>query len=207
MLITKSLPSILRVKSPHLGRLLIPNEHSNIQGMIDAGIPWAADNGAFSGFDARRFMAMLERLRGLPNCKFVVVPDVVADATSTILTFLDWEETLRSYGLPLALVGQDGLEKLAIPWSKFNAFFIGGSTEWKLGPAAAEIAREAKARGKWVHMGRVNSYKRTMYAASIGCDSVDGSGLARFQDKNLHLALRAAHEVNGGGQIAWHQYD
>lgn len=48
-------------------------------------------------------------------------------------------------------------------------------TEWKLGPAAAELVAEAKARGLMVHMGRVNSRKRLQYAADIGCDSADGT--------------------------------
>lgn len=50
-------------------------------------------------------------------------------------------------------------------------------TEWKLGEAAARLVAAAKARGLWVHMGRVNSYKRIAYAASIGCDSSDGTYL------------------------------
>lgn len=48
-------------------------------------------------------------------------------------------------------------------------------TEWKLGAACAELVAEAKAAGKWVHMGRVNSWKRFAYAGSIGCDSADGT--------------------------------
>lgn len=62
-------------------------------------------------------------------------------------------------------------------------------TEWKLGPVAASIAREAKARGKWVHMGRVNSERRMRYAASIGCDSVDGTFLKWGPAKNLPQLL------------------
>lgn len=56
--------------------------------------------------------------------------------------------------------------------------FIGGSTEWKLSEEAAELGREAKRRGKWLHMGRVNSLTRLRIASHIGCDSVDGSKVA-----------------------------
>ena len=40
-------------------------------------------------------------------------------------------------------------------------------------------------RGKWVHMGRVNSTRRIRYAASIGCDSVDGTKWVRWRDRYL----------------------
>ena len=63
------------------------------------------------------------------------------------------------------------------PWDDFDALFIGGSTSWKLGPGAAAVAYDAKLRGKWVHMGRVNSLRRMRYAESIGCDSADGTTL------------------------------
>ena len=47
------------------------------------------------------------------------------------------------------------------------------------------IAAEAKARGKWIHMGRVNSERRYRYAADIGCDSADGTYLTFGPDQNL----------------------
>jgi hypothetical protein len=86
-------------------------------------------------------------------------------------------------------VAQDGLESLPVPWGDFDALFIGGTTGWKLGPHAREIAAEAKRRGKWVHMGRVNSERRCRYAAAIGCDSVDGTKLVFGPDVNLPQVL------------------
>jgi hypothetical protein len=62
---------------------------------------------------------------------------------------------------------------------------IGGTTSWKLGPAAAALAAQARRRGLWVHMGRVNSLRRLRYAAAIGCQSVDGTFLAFGPDRNL----------------------
>lgn len=67
--------------------------------------------------------------------------------------------------------------------------FIGGSDGWKLGPHARALTAEAKRRGKWVHMGRVNSLKRFRYAESIGCDSCDGTYLRFGPDKNLPKLL------------------
>jgi hypothetical protein len=64
-----------------------------------------------------------------------------------------------------------------VPWNEFDALFIGGTTAWKLGPAAARLAQQGRQRGLWVHMGRVNSLRRLRYAASIGRHSVDGTHL------------------------------
>lgn len=59
-------------------------------------------------------------------------------------------------------------------------------TEWKLGRAAALLTQEAKRRGKPVHMGRVNSRRRLRYAASIGCDTADGTYLL-FGPRGVNL--------------------
>jgi hypothetical protein len=63
-----------------------------------------------------------------------------------------------------------------------------------LGPHAAALVAEAKRRGKYDHMGRVNSARRAAYAASIGCDSIDGTGASKFRDRRLpeYLAFAAA---------------
>jgi len=141
----------------------------------------AADNGAFSNFDANAFTEMLGKLRGIP-LKFVTAPDVVGDAKETLRRYRLWESMIRSHGFPVALVGQDGLTVPEVPWDSIDAFFIGGSTEWKLSREARTLAGYAKARGKWVHMGRVNSRKRIHYAESIGCDSIDGTCFSKWSD-------------------------
>jgi hypothetical protein len=64
-------------------------------------------------------------------------------------------DRIRAVGYPAALVAQDGLEDLPICWSSFDALFLGGTTRWKLGSAAARFAQQARQRGVWVHMGRV----------------------------------------------------
>lgn len=71
-----------------------------------------------------------------------------------------------------------------VPWEAIDAMFIGGTTAWKLGEAARELAGVAKAHGKWLHMGRVNSERRVMYAKLVGCDSVDGTYIVFGPDKN-----------------------
>jgi hypothetical protein len=98
-------------------------------------------------------------------------------------------QRIRAVGYPAALVAQDGLEDLPISWSSFDAVFLGGTTQWELGPAAARLAQKARRRGLWVHMGRVNSLRRLRYAHSIGCHSVDGIFLAYGPDRNLPRLL------------------
>ena len=79
-----------------------------------------------------------------------------------------------------------------IPWASMRALFIGGATTaFKLGPEVEEIVAEARSRGVWVHMGRVNSLRRLAYGASIGCDSIDGTQWVRFRDTYLAAGLCA----------------
>lgn len=54
-----------------------------------------------------------------------------------------------------AYVLQDGQEHLPVPWEEIDAVFIGGSTAWKLGPHAARLVAQARARSKHCHLGRV----------------------------------------------------
>ena len=60
--------------------------------------------------------------------------------------------------------------------------------DWKLGPVPRQLVAEAKRRGMRTHMGRVNTGKRYAYAAAIGCDSADGTTLAKFPN-TLPLVL------------------
>jgi hypothetical protein len=140
---------------------------------------FAIDNGAFAGFDRTSFEGLLEREREFKNlCRFVAVPDVVANARRTLEVFQYWRYRLA--GWPLALVMQDGIEDLDIPWNGINAIFIGGSTRFKLSSAAADCIRAARAQSKWVHAGRVNTPGRFEYFEQLGADSIDGTGLSRY---------------------------
>lgn len=140
---------------------------------------FAIDNGSFAKFEPDTFRRLLERERPRRDlCRFVTPPDVVADARRTLEVFAGWEAEMA--GWPLALVVQDGQEHLPIPWDKIVAIFIGGSTAWKLGPAAAACLKAAKALGKWVHAGRVNTPGRFEYFSNLGADSIDGTGLSRY---------------------------
>lgn len=150
---------------------------------------WAADNGAFNArtyVGDERWFAWLESLvSDAGNCLFATAPDVVGDATATLVRSLPWLPRIRELGFKAALVAQDGLENMVVPWDAFDVLFIGGTTEFKLGHGAARLAREARARNKAVHMGRVNSYKRIQFAADLGCQTTDGTFLAFGPSKNI----------------------
>jgi hypothetical protein len=154
---------------------------------LDDVAVWAMDNGCFTdtypGDDA--YLATLDKYaHHQARCLFVAVPDVVGDAAATLALFPAMAARISAAGWPVALVAQDGMtaDDLpdGLPW-----LFIGGSTEWKLGHAAAELIAEAKRRGVRVHVGRVNSAKRFALFAGLDCDTADGTFIAFAPDKNI----------------------
>jgi hypothetical protein len=164
------------------------------------------------------------------SCAFAVAPDVVGDAWATQLRSMPWLPKIRALGYPVAYVAQNGVRADRLPWDAFDALFLGGSleclpcrhvyqdprpprhgepcpccgrrlTEWKLSRTARALTYEAKARGKWVHMGRVNSLRRMRFAHAFGCDSVDGTFIARGPNKNLPIVLRWIAELRDQGSF------
>lgn len=146
---------------------------------------FAADNGCFAQGESYSDDKFLEWLNSLDReaCLFATAPDVVADAVGTRKRAYPMLPKIRKLGFKAAFVVQDGETADQILWDELDAIFVGGSTDWKLSQAAGDIVAEAKRQGKWVHMGRVNSFKRMRLAAAIGCDSVDGTYLA-FEPDN-----------------------
>lgn len=163
-----------------VGQLKTPNSGHRLWAEV-----WGADNGGFNGFKKEPFLAMLNRLKAQRStCKFVAVPDVFlpevrrGDARRTLEVFRIWEHELRPW--PVALVLQDGIEELDIPWGKMNAVFVGGSNEFKASATAMACAKAAKILGKWVHVGRINTPERFDRWQGVA-DSCDGTGLARYR--------------------------
>jgi len=163
----------------------------------------AVDNGAFSKatpFSADKFLALLDKVAADPEVarkvQFVVAPDTPMDAKATLEKFPMWAAEIQKRGLPVALAGQNGLEDMIdqIPWDDFDTLFMGGDDEWKLGDFKDEAQKkkwldllwEAGQRGKKIHVGRVNSFKRSDFSNyQMEAISVDGTYLAHGPDKNL----------------------
>jgi hypothetical protein len=150
---------------------------------------WAADTGRFNSPHEYTDAKYLSWLASLPfyRCLFATAPDVVGEAQATLDMSLPVFPYIRALGYRAALVAQDGLEVLPVPWDTFDALFTGGSTEWKLSEAAFSLMREAKVRGKWTHMGRVNSWARFKAAAAAGYDSADGTVLRFDPQRPVHI--------------------
>lgn len=177
-----------------VGHLVTPHTGNRIREIASTGRPWAADNGCYGGLDAPAFLAMLaaiaaverDRLRaGSPvqtRPLWVAVPDVVADAYATLELWRFWRHQVRAYGLPCAFVAQDGAESLVVPWDQLSCLFVGGSTAYKESDAAAWLIRRAKAHGKLVHVGRVNTERRLRLFDGLGLDSIDGTQFSMFPD-------------------------
>lgn len=155
------------------------------------GVAWCADNGCYSDKwnEEKWWQFLVENAHRADTCLFAVAPDVVGDAWRSHMKSYPWLAKIKALGYPVAYVLQDNAEKHPIPWHDFDVAFVGGTTEWKLGSAARALVAEAKRRGKWVHMGRVNSERRFRYARAIGCDSVDGTYLTFGPDVNLPKLL------------------
>lgn len=175
------------VADPRIGTLLSFGGHERLHNHP----VWAADNGCFvrpEKYSDDGFLRWLDRF-DRTGCLFAVAPDVLADGDSTLARATPVLPLIRDLGYPAAFVGQDGQQANRVPWGEIDALFIGGTTKWKLSGIAADLVHEAKRRGKWVHMGRVNSWQRIHAAACLGVDSVDGTMLAFGPDKNTPILI------------------
>jgi hypothetical protein len=178
-----------------VGELIVPGAGNAPDSLMLAPGRWAMDNGAYSGgFDAAAFVAMLERFYGRKGCRFVAAPDVVADAHETLRRWPFWSRLIRGVGFVPALVAQDGLTVPDVPWTELGAVFIGGSTEWKLGPQARDLMAYAQTRGLWVHVGRVNSRQRIWHFGRLA-NSWDGGQYSMFADRRIPEGVADAEAV------------
>lgn len=138
---------------------------------------WAADNGFFSDQDVASWLRWIAQFDGLRRPLFVALPDIVGDAQRTFELFEAFKDQTRS--LPRAIVLQDGIKNVRIPWDDIAAVFIGGSTQFKSSPEAFAAARTAKVLGKHVHLGRCNTAARARNWIELA-DTIDGTGMDRF---------------------------
>lgn len=184
-------------RSADVGHLIVPKQW-NDPATLDLSRPHAFDNGAFSGFDPGAFVRMLEAYQpyqAYQTCKFVVAPDVVADAAMTRRLWPFWARLIHGLGWPLAFVAQDGLSPEQVPWTEIAALFIGGSTAYKESDDVRSLCGYAKARGIWVHWGRVNGKRRYELALKAGADSIDGTGFSWYPNTRIPMVDEWATEI------------
>jgi hypothetical protein len=198
---TRTTQQVMLRRPDRLGVLLTPANGN--REWWDETVAWACDNDCFKGLNAPAYLRMLARVVGFrTRPAFVPCPDVVADAGKTWDGYDAWVPVLRSLGLPVALVLQDGIERLRwgarLPHAmrfELAAVFVGGSTAWKLGDHAARLSLEAHAAGLHVHWGRVNTLRRIVYIArrmrdgQAWCDTIDGTGFSSYGDKRIPKAV------------------
>lgn len=154
-----------------------------------AGVPYGLDNGCFSTFNENAWDRLLEDAK-VCTPKFVCLPDIVGDARRTLELFTQFEN--KTWGLPRALVLQDGIGDYNIEWDKLSAVFVGGSDNFKISPEAINACKTAKILGKWVHVGRVNTADRVKNWIGLA-DSIDGSGISKYD----HMLESVLAMING----------
>ncbi len=139
---------------------------------------WAADIGMKFSEDTDAYLDYLDRLPRSPL--FVVSPDAYPDAVESQRRGLEFAPIIREMGFRVAIVAQDGAEKLHWPWDELDCLFLGGTKrddrwkEWKVSAAAEGLALQARNAGKQVHMGRCQP-GRLLRARQMGCTSMDGT--------------------------------
>jgi len=150
--------------------------------------PYGLDNGCFSRFPEKEWMRLLKEAED-NRPVFVCLPDIVGDARRTLDLFNAFDQKLN--GLPKALVLQDGIGDVSIPFNKIDAVFVGGSDAFKISPEAINACKAAKMLGKWVHIGRVNTAERVNNWLGIA-DSIDGSGISKYD----HMLESVTNAIN-----------
>jgi hypothetical protein len=171
----------------NVGFMLTPN----IGNAHPEDAPWAADSGLFSTkgerqFDLDKYIRWLyDRRIYQKDCLFATAPDVVGDPVTTWKRSEHVLPCIRGLGYKAALCAQDGIVTTDIQWDMFDVFFVGGTDAFKLAENTYKLATMAKDRGKWIHMGRVNSARRFRAANISGYDSVDGTFLCFGPDTNF----------------------
>lgn len=153
-------------------------------------LPYALDNGAFGAWtnkrpwDAKKFLRHVERYAfGELRPLWVVVPDVVADAISTVQRYQEWAPRLKhDFHLSLAVAVQDGMtpEVVRSLSPAPDLVFVGGSTDWKWNTVRMWCGEFPR-----VHVGRVNTGRFLRICADAGAESCDGTGWFRGKPQQI----------------------
>ncbi len=192
-------PDVVSSHRHDLGIMIQPRM-GNAVGALD-GRWFAVDNDCFAQgdrFEPEVWLRFLDKLRQYrTTALFATAPDVVGDADATLLRSVPWFKSIKDRQYPVAFVTQDGCNTSLIPWQDIDWLFVGGSTAWKLSDESWGLVREAKDKGKRVHVGRVNSLKRLRLCADHGADSADGTFLKYGPKVNWPRLVNWLDTLNG----------
>jgi hypothetical protein len=162
-----------------LGLMIQPG--NSLHRQIDLYPCFAVDNGCYGDrFEPDKWRRTLDHAAMWPErCLFAVVPDrfdptdLHGNHPATLDLWHIWHAEVTDRGLRPAFVCQNDSTPDDVPDAR--AVFIGGDTEWKLSRFAWAQVVAAKARGRWAHVGRVNSAVRWGSVRIFGADSADGT--------------------------------
>lgn len=166
------------------------------------GLPYVFDNGAWACHQAGvewepgPLLRLAERLgleypggywrEGLGR-GWLALPDIVGGGQASLDRSLAFLEEHRGGFLSdqvahWLLVVQDGMtvDQIRPVIERHHlGVFVGGSTEWKWRTVHdwAELAMDT---GRYIHVGRVNTLRRTTLCRDLGVCSADGSSVTRF---------------------------
>lgn len=178
----------------HIGQLLTPRTWKLNQ-LAEYPLNWAGDNDCFTGRfnrdDYIRWLGLASIMKD--RCLFVTCPDVVSDAYTTLKQFSEWQPIISNLGYKPALVLQNGIENTTIPWDYLEAVFVGGDTKFKMSQQVISLLIEAGKRGKWRHVGRVNSLKRMRHFWNYA-DSFDGTDYVHHPIESVNMYLPAIYQ-------------
>lgn len=187
------------IRAGVLGMIATPGQGNRVEESYPL---FCVDNGVFTGKypGDEEYLAWLKKLRPhADRCLFAVAPDVVGNHFATLARSREMLCRIRDLGFPAGFAAQNFMElDTWDPWEEIDCLFIAGDDRWKLSEDAANLAAVASSMGVWVHMGRVNSFRRLNHARAIGCHSVDGTHLTHAPDRSLPEILswvrKAAHQ-------------
>ena len=191
--------SSMTILPPYFGVMTTPYPRTPYRGYTKEGRVWGLDNGAYTKgtFEVKVFFDFLEDMESLwSTLLWAVIPDKVGCAETTLALYETWLPIFREYPIKAAFVAQDGIRAGDLP-QDFDCLFIGGTNVFKQSPESEACMREGKRRGKWVHVGRVNTWGRLLWAWANGADSVDGTCIAYGRSVNLKRLLRWMKRING----------
>lgn len=171
-----------------VGLLIGPSYRNKVP--VDAWMPYALDNDAFSAwkhkkpwdFEAWKSMLGWARLLGKPPL-WVLIPDAVGDRETTLKNWETYSPALHRIDWPLAFAVQDGMTPDDVP-AKAAVVFVGGTDGWKF--PNLKMWTEHFPR---VHCARVTSQQMLEACEREGCESVDGTGWFREPSRSDHLPM------------------